>query len=404
MKNTEKILPIILGTDENSYTIARSFHAAFGEKVVVCGAGILLPFYKSKIADIYTAENFSSDGRIFSDLLNSVYEKYREKAEKFMLFGPTEEYLKLLYTNLENLNFTPLLPYPEKELGIALMDKNYFYGRMEECGVEIPRTRVATAENYRDALWEAKLFIKAADYELFNSYDFPQKHKGFLAENAQAAQDYLAAVYSSGFSGEMLVQTYIAGSNRQEYSVNGYRRQDGECVFVQARSILTDQRPMWVGNHLLLTDSDRPDLYPLCQRALESLGYYGFFNFDFKVDAHTDKPYMLELNTRLGRSFYYANLNGVNFIEQAMRDFQGAEMAPIERRPFNWITATRSAVEKMLSGEDLAYFQAPDRYANTGNALDYQVDSNPLRTARIAGHRKKLGEILPAAAQAYTGM
>lgn len=396
MTDAEKILPVILGTDENSYTIARSYHAAFGKKCVVCGAGVLLPFYRTSIAHLHTDPRFSSDPDVFCALLNSVYAKYRDEIDEVMIFGPTEEYLELLYSCLENLDFTPLLPYPDPKLGPALADKNYFYSRMEECGVAVPKTGVATAENYCRAVpEEGALFLKAANYGEFNRFDFPGKHKGFFAADPNEARAYLGSVFRSGFTGEMLVQTYIAGTNEQEYSVNGYRsRRTEQCTFVQARSVLTDKRPMWVGNHLLLTDTDRSDLFGMCTRALEKLGYYGFFNFDFKVDAHTDRPYMLELNTRLGRSFHYANLNGVNFIEQAVRDFAGADLPEIKRRPFNWITADRASVEKLLDGENLAHFRAEERYRNTGNALDYAADSDALRRVRITAHRKKLGSEL----------
>ncbi|MFC5369616.1 ATP-grasp domain-containing protein [Arcanobacterium bovis] len=390
-----KILTISLGTDENSYTIARSYHEATGEKITVCGAGVLLPFYKTAIAEIHTDPNFSSDLEVFAALLNSVYRQHADSITDVMILAPTEEYLHTLYKSLDLLEFKPFLPYPEKELGRALMDKSFFYEKMAEFGVEIPRTYNATPENFMELPLEGPQFIKAANYELFNSYDFPEKHKGFHAQTPEAAREYLAAVYQSGFSGTMIVQTYINGDHTQEYSVNGYRSlRTGSCVFAHARSVLSDHRPMWVGNHLLLTDTNRPDLLEICEKIVCELGYEGFFNIDFKVDAISGVPYVLEMNTRLGRSFYYANLNGVNFIDVALRDLAEQEPPTITRRPFNWITATREAVAEQLEGASLEYFTEEPRYSNTGNALDYSFDNNPLRTMRIARHRKNLAKTL----------
>ncbi|ADH91928.1 carboxylate--amine ligase [Arcanobacterium haemolyticum] len=385
---------VVLGTDENSYTHARSYHEAFGRKAIVCGTGVLAPFYRTKIADVHTVSGFSSDRNVFAQLLNERWEQREAGVDAFMIVAPTEEYLHLLYESLELLTFTPILPYPERDLGVRLMDKSYFYARMEECGITVPKTNIATPDNVDDAVLDGEQFIKADDYETFNSFDFPEKHKGFHARNTDEARGYLRAVFASGFTGNMLVQTYISGDNTQEFSVNGYRGTNGDIVFVQSRSVLTDMRPMWVGNHLLLTDTDRGDLQGACRTAVEHLEYRGFFNIDFKVDAATDVPYMLEMNTRLGRSSYYGVLNGVNFVQCAIEDSEGRGMPDFERRPFSWITAHRAQVVNQLSGAALEYFMEPERYANTGNALDYAVDDDPARVARITRLRDDIGRNL----------
>ncbi|QJC21198.1 carboxylate--amine ligase [Arcanobacterium buesumense] len=388
------VVPLVLGTDENSYTQARAFHEAYGRQAIVCGAGVLAPFYRSQIAEVHTATGFSNDVRVFAELLNDVWARRAQDVDSFLMIAPTEEYLHILYRSLELLDFTPILPYPEPELGTALMDKSYFYQRMEKLGITVPQTLVATVDHIEDRVFAGEQFIKADDYETFDLFDFPEKHKGFHAQNADEAISYLRAVFASGFTGDMLVQTYISGDNTQEFSVNGYRARDGRTVFVQARSVLTDMRPMWVGNHLLLTDTDRSDLQDLCQRAVDGLGYVGFFNIDFKVDRDSNVPYMLEMNTRLGRSSYYGLLNGVNFIEHALRDVNGEPFPDIIRRPFSWITAHRSQVANQLTGEALEYFMEPERYINTGNALDYAADDDPVRRERIFTLRENIGRNL----------
>lgn len=205
------IVPLILGTDENSYTQARAYHQAYGRQAVVCGAGILAPFYHTKIAQVHVRSGFSADVDIFAALLNEVWASRDKDVENFLMIAPTEEYLHMLYRALDLLDFSPVMPYPDAQLGRALMDKSFFYARMEELGIAVPKTLIAGPHNYSSQVLDAEQFIKADDYETFNSFDFPQKHKGFHAHNAAEAKDYLAAVFASGFSGNMLVQTYISG-------------------------------------------------------------------------------------------------------------------------------------------------------------------------------------------------
>lgn len=40
---------IILGTDHNSYSVARSFYEAFGKKPIVIGAAVLVPFINQRL-------------------------------------------------------------------------------------------------------------------------------------------------------------------------------------------------------------------------------------------------------------------------------------------------------------------------------------------------------------------
>ena len=56
---------IILGTDHNSYSVARSFFEAYNEKPIVVGAALLVPFVASAIADIHIVKDFSSDDDVF---------------------------------------------------------------------------------------------------------------------------------------------------------------------------------------------------------------------------------------------------------------------------------------------------------------------------------------------------
>ena len=387
----EKFLPIVLGTDNNSYTVARSIHSGYNLKPTIVGSAVLIPFYKSVIADVHVESNFSTDSSVFVSLLNRVYHKNKAHYEKFVIFAPTETYLKLLYDNVSKLDFKPLLPYPEKDLALNVMVKKNFYSRMEELNIKVPKTYQVNRENYHDFNAEGEFFLKADDYDYFNRFEFDGKQKGYYAADKDTAKMYLEKIYDSDFDGSILIQSFIHGDDGTEYSVNGYRSKGDHFTMTQARSLLEDPRPMWIGNHLVLSDSNRKDLYKISEEIIRGLGYYGYFNLDFKIDAKTNEVYVFELNTRLARSFYYSNLGGVNYIEVAIADLVYNEgLVQKQTEPFNWIVISESTSYGYLSPQLKEIFNQKDRLRNTGNSLVYDKDMQFSRKMKLKSYHKNL--------------
>lgn len=387
----KKFFPIILGTDNNSYTVARSIYSAYNIKPAVCGSDILIPFYKSKIANIYTKTNFSTDSNAFIALLNEVYHENKKTHGDFIIFAPTETYLKLLYDNVGALDFTPVLPYPEKDLALEVMVKKNFYERMDELNIPVPKTYTVTRDNYLDFTAEGEFFLKADDYDYFNRFEFEGKQKGYYAPDNKTAISYLEDIYASEFDGAIAIQPYIHGGDGTEYSINGYRSKDNNFTMTQARSLLEDPRPMWIGNHLVLSDSDRKDLYNLAEEIITGLDYYGFFNIDFKIDSKTNEIYVFELNTRLARSFFYSNLGGVNYIEVAISDLIDDEhLEQKQNKPFNWIVISKEASYKYIQPELKDIFSDEKRIENTGNSIIYDEDMGFMRKLKLNKYQKNL--------------
>lgn len=383
-------LAIVLGTDNNSYSVARSYYERYGEKMVVCGSAVLVPFKHSKIAKVYTKDGFYQDNDVFVNLLNEVYKKEAKVGDKVIFFVPTEGYLFHLYQNLDKLDFEYVLPYPEQNLAEQVANKSRFYPLMEDIGISVPKTVSVNPENFQTVLSEfdanRKLFLKADDYYVFQTSDVEDPQKGYHAANVQEAQDILNKVYPT-YAGLFIVQQYIEGGDASEYSIMGYRATDGSISMVQAHALLSDRRPKWIGNHLVMVDSDREDLFTMATKIVESTDYYGHFNFDFKVDEITEVPYALELNPRLGRSFIYANLGGINFIELAIEDLiHGNVIQKYQEKPFVWLNISRAEALRHLSEEDKTKIDEKERLENTGHSLFYEKDAGFLRMKGLTSY------------------
>ena len=379
---------IILGTDHNSYSVARSFYEAFSKKPIVMGASVLVPFYKSKIADIYTHEGFSTDPKVFVDRLNELASQREE--EEFIFFAPTEHYVDLLVANAKDLNFSYKIPYPQAEEAKKLLKKSEFYKILHEIGVDYPQTFLADRKNYENLDLEGELFLKADDYDDFIGSNVKNKQKGYHLADKAEAKKVLKEIYDSNYEGRIIIQSFINGGQGSEYSLNGYRSKDGKISMVLARNLLSDMRPMWVGNHLVQVDYDDEEMYQIASKIVNSLDYCGLFNFDFKKDTVSGKVYTLEMNIRQGRTFYYATLGGVNLIEIATKDLLLGQSTELRtQRPFRLTAISPDVCRKHISKDLLREFDEEKRSKNSAIHIINDADSGIMRNMRVKEALKK---------------
>ena len=379
---------IILGTDHNSYSVARSFNEAFDKKPIVAGSAVLVPFYKSKIADIYTEKNFSSDDGVFVQTLNKIAKARPE--EDFIFFAPTEHYVDLLVRNAKDFDFSFHIPYPDPEEASKLLMKSEFYKILEKIGVSYPRTFLADRENFKDLNLDGELFLKADEYDDFIGSDIKIKQKGYHVKDRTEAIRILENIYDSDYQGHIIVQEFIYGGQGTEYSLNGYRSKDGKVSMVLARNLLSDMRPMWVGNHLVQVDHDDKEMYAIAEKIVASLDYQGLFNFDFKKDAKSGKVYTLEMNIRQGRTFYYSTLAGVNLIKIATEDMiLGKSVSERTKRPFMLTAINKNVARDHVDPSLLEEFDDKKRNENSAIHIINSVDDGIMRNLRVKDALKR---------------
>lgn len=379
---------IILGTDHNSYSVARSFNEAFDKKPIVAGSAVLVPFYKSKIADIYTEKNFSSDDGVFVQTLNKISKARPE--EDFIFFAPTEHYVDLLVRNAKDFDFSYHIPYPDPEEAAKLLMKSEFYKILEKIGIAYPRTFLADRENFKDLDLDGELFLKADEYDDFIGSDIKIKQKGYHVKDRAEAIRILENIYDSDYQGHVIVQEFIYGGQGTEYSLNGYRSKDGKVSMVLARNLLSDMRPMWVGNHLVQVDHDDRGMYAIAEKIVASLDYQGLFNFDFKKDAKSGKVYTLEMNIRQGRTFYYSTLAGVNLIKIATEDMiLGKSVSERTKRPFMLTAINKNVARDHVDPSLLDEFDDKKRNENSAIHIINSVDDGIMRNLRVKDALKR---------------
>lgn len=383
-----KFNAIILGTDHNSYSVARSFYDYFNIKPLVVGAGRLIPFYKSEIAEVFAKENFSTDPLTFVDFLNEIIKDRDE--EEFIFFAPSEAYVKILMDNSNKLNFNHVIPYPKKQVSDKLSQKKEFYKILDDIKIAYPKTVVVRKDDRELGDLDGEIFIKADDYDDLLGSSCKNIKKGYHLKDRSEAIKTISEIYDSNFQTDLIAQEFINGGQGSEYSLNGYRSADGKVAMVLARNLLSDLRPKWVGNHLVQIDEDNDKMYDIAKKIVDSINYCGLFNIDFKVDSKTGKIYVLEMNIRQGRTFYYSTLAGVNLIKIATEDLlMGKSCQMIGERPFELLAISMEFAESNIEKDLLGELLKDERVKNSAIPIVNPKDKNFLRDIKINKSIKK---------------
>lgn len=393
-----KFIPIILGTDINSYSVAVLIHRKYNIKPIVIGAGTLIPFYNTKIAKLYIDKNLRESEEDFVNFINYVYKKEAKNNEKAIFFFPNEAYLEELHNVSDELKFDFEIPYPEKDMFNILRNKEEFYREISKLGFVIPTMFVADKDNYKEVVNHfddnTRIFMKASNYENFVNADIPDYQKGYKMENINTALKELEHIFNNSYDGEVIVQTYINGGSGTEYSLNGYNTPEGNFKISIAKNLLSDPRPKWIGNHIISIENDNPELEKIAKDLVDKMKIYGLFNIDIKVDSETDQVYIIECNPRQGRSFYYSYLSGVNLIEVAIEDkINNKRIDSNNNDKFIWAVASNEINRRILPEEFLDRYNDLERQNNSVQAINYEKDNDIERKNKLKDYQEKTDEL-----------
>ena len=387
----QEFLPIILGSDLNTYSIAREIHEAYGIKPAVATSMILLPCIDSKIISFYKKQNFSKDPKVFKEVLDGIYEENKGKYRKFIIFAPDDVMRTYALENIEKLCFEPIMPYAPIDVIKSLSTKNDFYEKIKDLDLGA-KTIIANKENYKDLDYPLDVFIKPDNDVFYKSLDFEGQQKGYHSKSREETLQILERIFNAGYDYNILVQEFVEGGDGSEYSVEGYRSKNTTSMSI-SKNILLDKRVEWIGNFVAKIDSDEKILYDYGKQIVESLGIYGLFNIDFKKDTRTGKFYAFEVNLRQGRSHYFATLNGVNTSKLAIEDrIFGREEEILGHKAFSYYNLDLNQTIENLEDGFKHDFQSEDRKTNTENPLVYKKDWNFKRKIKIKKYLKNLSD------------
>lgn len=383
MKLEEReFLPVILGGDITTYSLARSFHEEYHIKsIAISMQKNWLNSYSSIIENIIVP-NMHREEVFLRTLLE--LGKTRGKEKKLILIACGDWYVRLIIEHKKELGEYYVIPYIDEELMNRMVLKDSFYEICDQTGVPYPKTFVydCKEKNELNLPFEFPVIAKPASSAQYHYAEFKGKKKVYKFETMDQLRAMLKELETSSYDYKFLIQDFIPGDDTYMNILTCYCDRDSKVRFMSfGRTLMEDQGPMAIGNPVAIINEVKLDVMNKAKAMLEAVGYTGFANFDIKYDMRDGSYRYFEINTRLGRSNFYVTGSGFNAVKWIVDDliyhkkFDGEPV--IADRENLYTVIPKSIIMKYVKDDKLKeQVERLYREGKVSNPIDYKGDSN----------------------------
>ena len=325
-----EFIPVLLGADINTYSVARAFYEAYQVKTYVFGKYMSGPSCYSKIIN-YKANPKMDTEEVFMKMIRMMSKKFKDK--KIFVLGCGDNYVTLVAKCNPQLPENVIAPYIDIDLMNHLVQKEKFYELCEEHGIDYPETLVYRREMGHDfeVNFKYPVILKASDSVDYFAHDFENLHKIFKLNSREEIDKTIDEIYEAGYSGTLIIQDMIPGNDEYMRVLTSYSGKDGKVKMMCLGHVLLEEHtPLGLGNHALIMTEPNEELMLKAKKLLEELHFVGFSNFDIKYDSRDGKFKFFELNVRQGRSNFYVTNSGFNIAKYLVEDYIEDKDIPFE--------------------------------------------------------------------------
>lgn len=351
----KNILPVLLGSDQNAYGIARSFHEAYGVKSVILARRALSATAESAIVHYAVLEKRLEEDEVFCNTLVRFAENSGDKCR--ILVPCSDYYARLVARHSELLKKHYLFALPDEQTLISLSQKENFYAMCDKYALLYPKTYEFHPKKEAPVLpFDFPVVLKPADSAAYWNCSFEGKRKVFFLSDKAEFDDVVRRLKESDYEGEALVQEFIGGDDSSMRVVNAYLSAEGEVrLFCVGQVLLEEHTPEGIGSYAAILPTEEPALYELLMPMLKDLGYRGFLNIDVKVDPRDGRYQFFELNPRQGRSSFFVTCAGANLAKVLTEDLLGeAPTTPLfAAEPILWMNIPRGVIRRYVKNPTL---------------------------------------------------
>ncbi len=383
-------LPVILGSDIATYSLARTFHEQYGIKSVALSKGKYHLCGDSSIIDPFYDESMD-DPEGFAERLLAVADRF--PGTPLILLACGDWYVDLIMDNREALEERFIIPYISKELHDSLVFKDQFYATCERLGIPYPKTLTIDCACPPEDITQLEIpfsfpiIAKAASTPAYHYVEFEGKKKVFKFDTRQEFDEMFRRLIASGYKEKLLVQDFIPGDDTNMRILTCYCDQDSRLRFAAfGQTLMEDPTDNGIGNPVAIINRVNPEVVAHAQRLLEAVGYTGFANFDVKYDCRDGSYRFFEINPRLGRSNYYVTAGGNNTVKWIVDDlichkpFEGVRIANEDGSKALFTVVPKSLLLSVLSDDELiSEVKELYRQGRAVNPIDYKVEERFIR-------------------------
>ncbi len=253
----------------------------------------------------------------------------------WVLFPVTDEYVEILSANRESLSSIYRVTTAPIEVTRFALDKRLTYSKADELGIAAPWTSVGNSVVDIEAEGVPyPVILKPA----VNHHFFPQTNiKALPADDASELRRGFAQMSRYIPSQEILIQERIPGGGENQFSFCAI------CKDGRAYASLVAQRrrqyPVDFGNASTFVETtDQPVVEAAGRRFLESIGFDGLAEVEFKFDPRDGKYKILDVNPRTWGWHTLGKAAGMDFPYLLWQQAVGLPVTPITtHREAAWI-------------------------------------------------------------------
>ena len=349
-----EFIPVVLGGDINTYSIARAFYEEYQVKSYVFGKFPSGPSYNSKITEYRHDTRIDTDD-YFLETVNAFAKEHSDKT--ILLFGCSDGYAAQISRNKEKLNENIVFPYKDNEQMKYLQYKDKFYALCDKHGIDYPDTIVYDPSMGYDFEMNYKfpVILKPTESTHYWEHPYPEQKKVFIVNSREELNEAIRLTYAAGYPDKMIIQDMIPGNDENMHVLTCYSDQNGKVKMMCLGHVLLEEHtPHGLGNHAVIITEFNEELMKRVKNLLEDLHYVGFSNFDIKFDKRDGKYKFFEINTRQGRSNFYVTGSGFNVAKYVVEEYVYKKDLEFEmaKDAHLWMVVPKAVAKKYVKEEE----------------------------------------------------
>lgn len=317
----QEFIPVILGGDINTYSVARAFYEEYKVKSYVFGKFNTGPSYQSRFTEYEGKLEIDQDD-YFVKRMNRFAEEHKDK--KILMVGCGDSYVALASRHRNEFPSNVIVPYIDFELMDQLQHKELFYGLCEKHGIDYPKTIIHRKEmgfNF-PCEFSYPVIVKPSNSIAYWEHPFETQNKVYKLDSREEMEKVLHQIYDAGYDDAVIIQDMVPGNDEYMRVLTSYSDRNGKVKMMCLGHVLLEEHtPHGLGNHAVIITEYEKELMERARNLLEDLNYKGFSNFDIKYDSRDGSYRFFEINTRQGRSNYYVTGSGFNVARYFVEDY-----------------------------------------------------------------------------------
>lgn len=357
MKN--EFFPIILGSDENAYGMARLFFEKYKIKPLLLCSKPLVCTMHSKILEVQVIKNFDTNDVFIENIIRIAKEKL-ESYNKLLLIPCSDGYSLLAVQNQSELKKYFANHFISEDMFVEFSTKDKFYELCEKHNLPYPKTIICQKQDRLNVFEENEIkfpiVVKANNsnsYSYLNS-DFKGKSKVYFFDTKEQYFEMIKEMNNSNYDENLIIQEFIPGDDSCMRVVNCYSDKTGKVRFmIVGQAVLEEYTPHAIGNYAAIITSLENSFCEQIKAFLEDINYVGFSNFDLKFDSRDNSFKLFEINPRQGRSSFFVKAAGYNLAEYLVNDLIFDKNADFEigTNIALWSTVPKGILKKYVNND-----------------------------------------------------